>query len=324
MGSDPEHVVVSRVRAERLRRGWSQAKLADRARVSRAEVSAIETERLRSPSAAAALRLAAAFGLTVEELFLLGSSEEPEWAWEPAAPEGCYWSARVGKRTLLYPVEHTLTGALAHDGVDDGAPVPASPPTVVIAGCDPAAGLLAEEVGARAGYRVLALPRTGEEARELVADGRAHLGGIHGIDTRASARAIVGPGALLLRVASWDVGVALADDVEVLTVEAARRADLRWANHELASLRDPAAIASAIREGWAQAGVCTRLVAEQAGLRFLPTKRTVYDLCAAPALRDDPAVRAVATALAAGPLQRRLAELPGTHAEETGKQSEVW
>ena len=317
--------VINRVRSERRRRGWSQAKLAERAGISRAEVSAIETGRLRAPSTGAALRLAAALGLAVEELFLLGSRGAPEWAWAPPSRPCRYWSAEVGGRTLLYPVEHTLTGAVPHDGLArEPTGAPAGPRTVVVAGCDPAAGLLASELSARAGLRLLALPRTGEEARELVADRRVHLGGIHGTDTRASARAIVGPGALLLRVASWEVGVALADGVAVRTVDGARRADLRWASHEQASLRDPAAVVAAIRAGWAQAGVCTRLVAEEAGLRFLPTRTTVYDLCVAPALRDDPAVLAVVAALAGAGLKRRLAELPGTDASATGKRTEVW
>lgn len=70
------------VQRHRTVRGWSQDELARRAGVSRTEVSAIETQRV-VPSVAAALALAAAFGLRVEDLFGDSPSErsQPVWAW---------------------------------------------------------------------------------------------------------------------------------------------------------------------------------------------------------------------------------------------------
>ena len=74
------------LRQHRNLRGWSQAELARRAGLSRPAVSAIETGRL-VPSTAAALALAAALELRVEELFRLAASDSPpaeEWAWKPS------------------------------------------------------------------------------------------------------------------------------------------------------------------------------------------------------------------------------------------------
>ena len=38
-------------------------------------------------------------------------------------------------------------------------------------------------------------------------------------------------------------------------------------------------MAEAIRAGWADAGVCLRLVSDQAGLDFLSIREEAYDLC---------------------------------------------
>jgi putative transcriptional regulator len=58
----------SRLRALRQERDWTQEALAMRVGVSRYAINALETER-HSPSLDLAFRLAAAFGLAVEEVF---------------------------------------------------------------------------------------------------------------------------------------------------------------------------------------------------------------------------------------------------------------
>src|SRR5262245_5146643 len=57
--------------------------------------------------------------------------------------------------------------------------------------------------------------------------------------------------------------------------------------------RDHRGVAEAVRCGWADAGVCLRLVADEAGLRFLPVRTEGYDLCYTPAVADDPRVQAL-------------------------------
>jgi DNA-binding XRE family transcriptional regulator len=70
-------VSANSVVRRRLALRWTQAKLAERAGISRAAVSAIEGERL-SPSVATALALAVVFECSVEELF--GRPEFPAGA----------------------------------------------------------------------------------------------------------------------------------------------------------------------------------------------------------------------------------------------------
>ena len=58
----------SRLRVLRAERGWSQADLAERIGVSRQAVNALETDK-HDPSLGLAFRIAAVFGLAVEDIF---------------------------------------------------------------------------------------------------------------------------------------------------------------------------------------------------------------------------------------------------------------
>jgi transcriptional regulator with XRE-family HTH domain len=62
-----------RVRAERARRGWPLAELADRSGVSRAMLSRIERDEA-SPTAELLVRIAAAFGMTLSSLIALAEA----------------------------------------------------------------------------------------------------------------------------------------------------------------------------------------------------------------------------------------------------------
>lgn len=345
-----ERSLLSDLRAARAARGWSQAELAQRAGVSRAEVSAIETGRLGSPSAVAALALARACGLPVEELFRLaepGAREAPAWAWPPESADARFWQAQVGARALRYPLERTLLGTLPHDGLGESAAADAGTSTLVIAGCDPAVGLLAAALGAR-GVRVLALTRSSRRALELLAAGQVHLAGVHLGNNRRAARSLLrGQAPLLIHLARWEAGLALAPARRVRSVRAALRERLRWVGREegsgahrlveraLASegaprprglervARDHVGVAETVRSGWAEVGPCLRLSAEEAGLDFLGIERQAYELCTTAALRDEPPLRAALEVLASSSFRRRLGELPGYDARETGRVVEV-
>lgn len=58
----------NRIRVLRAEKGWSQAELAERVRVSRNSINAIENDKF-DPSLPLAFRIADVFGLTVEEVF---------------------------------------------------------------------------------------------------------------------------------------------------------------------------------------------------------------------------------------------------------------
>lgn len=340
------------VREQRLRRGWSQDELARRSGLSRPGISAIENGRL-VPSAAAALALAAAFGGRVEDLFRLPRpvGEPPLWAWPPRREPCRYWRAEVAGQVRLYPVEATAMGVVAHDGVFENGgfrdEVPADPAaTLVVATCDPAIGLLADLLARSHGVRLLALSRSSRAALGLLSRGLAHAAGAHLARSDApegnaeAVRHALGPGFRLLRVARWEEGIALAGGLGLGTVAATVAAGLRWVGREPGSgarqcldellsgrgrppvpehlAADHRGVAEAIRQGWAEAGVCLRLTCEEAGLAFLGVREEAYDLCYPTRFEDDRRLRALLDAVRSPTYRRRLAALPGYGGAETG------
>jgi putative transcriptional regulator len=67
--------VTNRLRALRAERRWSQADLAGRLGVSRQTINAIETGKY-DPSLPLAFKIAATFGLAIEDVFQPGDDEE--------------------------------------------------------------------------------------------------------------------------------------------------------------------------------------------------------------------------------------------------------
>jgi molybdate-binding protein/DNA-binding XRE family transcriptional regulator len=332
-----------------LQKGWAQSELANRAGISRAAVSAIEVNRL-CPSVAAALSLGRALGCSVEDLFGVGDEDvAPVWAW-PCLPEPCrYWQALVRDRMILYPVEPTLTGMLQHDGVfRKGNLHPRiralANKTIVMACCDPASGLLADHLIRRSGLRLLVLSRSSQQALALLKQGLIHVAGLHLAthDTpegnRAAAGGELGEEFRLLRVARWQEGVALSPRSTIRSVENAINSRLHWVGREPGSAArqcleelipqnrmptriafDHHGVAEAIRCGWADAGVCLRLVAEEAGLRFLPVREEIFDLCFPADLESDPRIRALKETVRAPEYRGQLADLPGYEPRDCGK-----
>jgi molybdate-binding protein len=155
-----------------------------------------------------------------------------------------------------------------------------------------------------------------------------------------AARAKLAGGYHLLRVASWQDGVAVALGRSARSVRAIMSSHPRWIAREAGSgarqcmdellphriaarriARDHAGVAEAIRSGWADAGVCVRLASAEAGLQFLPLREEFYDLCFADASSDDPRVRALVRVLRSPEYRAQIAALPGYTADETGEPS---
>jgi molybdate-binding protein/DNA-binding XRE family transcriptional regulator len=332
-------------------RGWSQAGLAERSGVSRAEISAIETGRL-VPSVAVALRLAASLGEAVESAFGdAPRSPDLPWAWTPAGSDTRVWRAEVNGRVHLYPAEPTAVGAIPHDGRLDGASMrcaDSAPPerTLIVAGCDPLVGLLVAEMRARHGIRVLPLLRSSAQAIELLRLGLVHAAGLHMADpdgrsmNEALVRRAAGRGYRLVHQLRWDSGVALAGDRRERTPTALVRANLRWVNREEGSaarlafdallgsrrrpagyehvVRDHRAVAATVSSGWAEAGVCVRPAALEAHLAFVPLHQEPYELCVAAEQFDDPRVAALVSTMQSGAYRRVVADVPGCVTNETG------
>ena len=338
------------VQARRLACEWSQAELAKRVGISRAAVSAIEGERL-SPSVATALALAAVFECSVEELFRRDrncASQGPEWAWMPNGESSRYWEAKIEHRQLLYPVEATALNPTPHDGVWQNGVLRERTPqsaetTLVMACCDPAAGLLAAEYARASGFRLLVFPRGGRAALDLLGRRRVHVAGLHfSTDEQPErnaeiVRAQFDRQCLLLRMAKWETGVALATDDHSTSVECVARRPLRWAARESGSaarecldellrsrpftgreVNGHAAVAEAVRAGWAEAGVCVRFSADEAGLNFLPVRTETLDLCIPAAFQHDRRIQALVRMLRGRACRRLISELPGYNARDTG------
>ena len=337
----------------RRRLSWSQQQLAQRSGLSRAEISAIETGRV-VPSIAAALSLALALDCSVEELFSLREMppQAARWAWTPSRKNGRFWQARVQGKTLLFPSEGTLTGTLPHDGVYQGEQIewtrPADPgQTLVIAGCDPAVGLLAARIHAAGNFRVLPLTRSSHRAVELLGEGLVHAAGLHFStgrdqdDNSAAARDSLDKEFRLLRVARWEEGIALDPSLKAGSVRAVLGSDLRWVGREEGSgsrqcldqilgrrrkpkgyqyhALDHRGVTETIGSGWAQAGVCVRLPAEERGLDFLKVREESYDLCFPAETGSEPGIQALLEAVRSSAYRQDLEQLPGYDAGDTGR-----
>jgi len=337
------HNPRNQVRLLRESHGWTQAQLAQKAAVSRAAISAIEQERL-TPAVDAAMRIAAALHCRVEDVFSSASAQPitPQpWAWPPAAFPVRYWQARVGERLIHIPTETTAQGLLPHDGVCESATDlprmidPQSDGTLVMACCDPAVSLLLSIYAQRSGYRPICLHRTSREALELLRDGVVHVAGVHLArddspgGNAAAAHELLGDSHCVLHVARWESGVAVARSGS-WTRDSLLRSRLKWigraegsgargcqdeALDDLPAPRRTAGshrgVVEALRGGWADAGVCLRLVCEEAGLTFVPIRREYYDLCLRQSDASDPRVRALIDTIRSKPYRQLIRSLPG-------------
>ncbi len=335
-------------------RGWSQAQLARRTGIPRTSVSAIECERL-VPSVATALALARALECTVEELFgplAAGTgSGQPEWAWEPASDPCRYWEAEVGGRQLRYPAQASVPGAARHDGIWRSGVAGERHPeaagnTLVLACCDPSAGLLAAAYRKRSGFRLLPLQRGGAAALDLLRRGLVHVAGLHRSTpeqpdrNRETVARVLGEEYRLVRAARWQAGVAVARDGSSPSLASLAGRSLCWAMREPGAaarecldellggepaggriVRDHATVAATVEAGWADAGVCVRLVAEEAGLNFLTVHDELLDFCFPRSLAGDARVRALISLLRSRSHRRMVGELPGYDAHGIGEVS---
>jgi molybdate-binding protein len=89
------------------------------------------------------------------------------------------------------------------------------------------------------------------------------------------------------------------------------------------SARDHRGIVEAIRNGWADVGVCVRLACEEGQLGFLSIACEPYDLCFRTADAGDPRLVALVRAVQTSEYRRLLSELPGYELQQTGEVEHV-
>jgi molybdate-binding protein len=258
-----------------------------------------------------------------------------------------YWQARVGGRILAYPVGEDCVQLDWHDGVSQGAALRdiangLVDRTLVVAGCDPAAGLLAAEYARQSRFRMLVLRRSSRAALELLSAGKVHAAGIHlggsQSDNSHVARLSLGSQFQLIRLARWEEGLAIGPRLNCTTVRQLTRSKARWIGREEGSgarqcqdeilgarsaprrvATDHRSIASAIKCGWADVGSCVRLASEEAGLEFLKVCERDYDICFRSDAEHDPLISALLATLRSQRYRSELSELPGYYTRQTGE-----
>lgn len=342
----------NRVRELRTQARLTQADLAQRAGISRTSVTAIESRRL-VPSVTTAIALAEALGTKVEMLFGRTPPTEQSAQWIGDFPQSGrnFWQAEVDGQSWMYPATSTPMLALPPDGQWSEANPNSklselAKQTLVVATCDPAAGLLASELVGTTDLRMIILNRSSRRALELLRDGKIHVAGVHlstseqSTENIRAVQEIVGSDCQLLRVARWQEGIAVKSSSRLKSVKSAT-AKLRWIGREPGSgarmcfdrllggqvtprwvTDSHRGVIEAVHAGWADAGVCVQLACVEAGLNFLPIEQECYDLCFRKSFAADRRLLGLLQVLRSPKYRQILNGLPGYDGSDAGQLAE--
>lgn len=353
------------VRQARERRGLSQTTLAERVGLSRQSIFAIEAGR-STPAVDVALRIAAVLDSTVEELFGAPKNDGALVAeGDSATPTGRAAVARIADRWVSFALEgdgvRTAADALATRQAQGATElVPLRTPAelhdnVVITGCAPALGLLADRLNSRPGAgRFFWLARSSTAALHALAAQRTHVAGVHLVDPRtgeanvSDVRRLAGEEpVVLITLARWEEGLVVRhDDAGRIRrpADLARRG-LRLVAREAGSgaqrlldrtvrqqglpaerARRPHLVAGghldvarAVAMGAADTGVATRDAALAFGLDLVVLAEERYDLAIPRALLTDPRIVRMLDVLGSSALRSELSAL-GYDVRATGER----
>lgn len=349
------------VRSKRLAAGLTQQELADRVSVSRQTIGAIEAG-TSGCGVELALRLAAALACRVEDLFTASGATV---AAELVEPEGrdvattrvalSRVRGRLVARSLrgaqggfwaTQPAHGLVRGALTAGQVDVGRLQP-NRRGVFVAGCDPAAGLLAEHASrGRAGLDALWWPAGNARAVAELARGSVHAVTVHLEPDMAEPS--FGFAVERLRVAAWEMGwiVASGNPKGIASAADLARPGIVLANREQGSgarrvldellasagvlagtvqgygrvFTGHAEVAEAVMLGVADVGLGIGVAAEAKGLGFIPVRRHVCDLYLPRAEVGEEPARLLLDTLASGRFLSELAAFGPYDTSETGER----
>lgn len=364
--------ITNRLHGIRKARGLSAAELARHASVSRQTIHAIEAGAY-VPNTAVALRLANLLETTVEEIFELppaGSpkprklraallSQAPMMAGAPVRV--CQMAGKpVAVPVLAAPhclpeadatVARALRGAwvdlsVITDAAGDGK-------AVLVAGCDPAIGLLTREARRYAGVDLIAAAASSRLALRWLRQGKVHIAGTHLRDQATGEfnlpflrREFAGEDLAIITFANWEEGFVTApgNPLGIRTAGDLARPGLRMVNREqgagsralLDRLLKGAGLAPALVSGYdrlahghlaaayavyrgeADCCIATRSAALAFGLGFVPLEQERYDfVLRRESLQLQPA-QAVLDTLQRSSLRRRLESQAGYETARTG------
>lgn len=325
------------MRALREVRGWSQGELAERAGVTRQLVGAVETGR-HSPNVAAAIGLARALDVTVEELFAIEAERVVDVLGDVVLSGSPVVTARVGDRLVAVPVAHRVESSESWgiaDAVTGEAGVSWLPGGTaagfVVAGCDPVLGMIAGLVERTSSHRLVTVHASTGRSVEALAAGR-----VHGVLVHAPTGDLPVPPVPVRRwhVSSWQVGLASAQrsGPPSVTELAERRTRVVQRDQGAGSqraltraLRATGAdgvlpgpigdghvdVARRVAQGGGRAGVTMEAAARAFGLGFAPLEEHVVEFWLDERWASLPAAVAMVEVLGGAALARRAVLLDG-------------
>ncbi len=366
--------VRTAVKATRQRLGMQQQDLAEAIGVSRQTLSLIEAGET-VPSTQIALALARALCCRVEDLFTLrsdGQAIEAELAGEAdlGASEARKkrvslgwvadrWVARVLETdealALGTPADGIAT--LSHAKGKNRAKVrplrdlDSLQRNLLVAGCDPALGVLGRHLEERFhGPRLHWIEKASRPALEELAQGRVHIAGMHLLgkdsagDNASAVRERFGSEAMVLvTLASWEQGFVSRQEhkyrnvvdmdrkgTRIVAREAGagaqellesvyRKAGRAWKHDTPVTIaRGHRAVAQMVVMGLGDVGVATRSAAASFGLHFEPLAEARFDLVFPAAMAAQPQVQVLLDCLSGARFRQDIAGMTGYQTARTG------
>ena len=366
--------VRNRLAEIRKSRGVGASDLARSVHVSRQTIYAIEAG-MYVPNTEVALNLARQLDVTVEELFSLQeeSGDPPESlsadvlsAAVPANKQPVR-ICQVGSRRVGVPVSASPCYLPEADGIIErtgrvsgradlavfAKEGQAGQARLVLAGCDPATGLLARMVEKASGVEIVCAGASSKLALTWLSEGKVHIAGSHLEDPRTGEfnlpyiRKVFPDGDFtVVTLARWEEGLVVAggNPKGIRKIEDLARKNVRFVNREpgsgsralldkrlekagvdghrirgydrIASGHLAAAYCVVSRE----ADVClaTRCAAQAFGLDFIPLHSERYDLVMRKRTAGLPAAKALLDVLQRATLRRKLEVLAGYDTSDTG------
>ena len=365
--------VENRLAQIRKSRGVGASDLARRVHVSRQTVYAIEAGTY-VPNTEVALNLARELEVTVDELFSLqeGSQQTPESlaaevlsATSPAKGQPVR-ICQIGSRWVSVPVSASpyympeADGIIKRTGRTNGradlvvfAKEEAAQKRLVLAGCDPATGLLSRMVERISGVEIVAAAASSKLALTWLSEGKVHIAGSHLEDPKTGEfnlpfirKQFPNEDFIVVTFARWEEGLIIAsgNPKSVRKVEDLDRKNIKFVNREpgsgsralLDQLLGKAGMDAQKVQGYdrvayghlaaaycvvsREADVClaTRSAAQTFGLDFIPLHSERYDLVMRKRTADLPAVKAFLDVLQRATLRRKLEVLAGYDTSQTG------
>lgn len=365
--------VENRLAQVRKSRGVGASDLARRVNVSRQTIYAIEAGTY-VPNTEVALNLARQLEVSVDELFSLKEdpapgaealatevlSNEPPFKGQPVR------ICQIGSRWVSVPVSASPYYMPEADGIVKGAgrtkgradllvfaKDEASQKRIVLAGCDPATGLLSRMVEKISGVEVVTAGASSKLALNWMVEGKVHIAGSHLEDQKTGEfnlpflrKQFPQEELTVVTFARWEEGfvVAAGNPKGIRKPEDLARKGIHFANREpgsgsralLDKLLEKAGVdatrvagygnvafghlAAAYRVVTGEADTClaTRSAAQTFHLDFVPLHSERYDLVMRRRTADLPAVKAFLDVLQRATLRRKLEVLAGYDTAETG------